>query len=105
MDSSGEVLFRHDLGDQLLALTVSPDGSRLTAVGMSRRRLWSVGDGRLLTDTGTAWSVPQPVQQHPPGAAEVSTGTYRGSDLTVLEAVHKPAMVTVAVSKAVPPCA
>lgn len=56
LDSGGEVLARHDLGDQLLALTVSLDSSRLTAVGMSRRRLWTVADGRLLADTGSAWS-------------------------------------------------
>ncbi|MBC3191842.1 WD40 repeat domain-containing protein [Pseudonocardia sp. C8] len=55
VDASGDVRFRLELGDFLLSLALSEDGTRLAAGGGQRVRIWDVGTGRLLADHPARW--------------------------------------------------
>jgi WD40 repeat protein len=56
VDLSSSVLLRLHLGDFLLGLAASPDGTRLAAGGGERVAVWDLADGRLLAEHPTRWS-------------------------------------------------
>jgi WD40 repeat protein len=56
VDLSSSVQLRLHLGDFLLSLAASPDGTRLAAGGGERVRVWHLADGRLLAEHPTQWS-------------------------------------------------
>ncbi|MGW5647669.1 WD40 repeat domain-containing protein [Saccharopolyspora sp. NPDC003752] len=56
IDPDGSTRHERDLDDALLAITASPDGTRIAALGVGSRRLWSATDGELLRSDGAGWS-------------------------------------------------
>ncbi|MEV0089480.1 hypothetical protein [Saccharopolyspora sp. NPDC050642] len=56
IDPDGSPRYERDLGDALLAVTASPDGTRIAALGVASRRLWSATDGEPLRSEATGWS-------------------------------------------------
>ncbi|TDD34560.1 WD40 repeat domain-containing protein [Saccharopolyspora elongata] len=55
-DPDGSLRYERDLDDALLAIAASPDGTRIAALGMGSRRLWSATDGAVLHSEGAGWS-------------------------------------------------
>lgn len=45
-----------ELGDALLDVAASPDGTRVAAVGMASRKLWNAATGELLCSEAAGWS-------------------------------------------------
>lgn len=55
-DPDGKQRLRLTLDDALLAVAASPDATRLVALGMGSRRLWSTSAGEVLRTDGAGWS-------------------------------------------------
>lgn len=55
-DPDGTPRWRLTLDDALLTVSASPDGTRIVALGMGSRRLWSATDGEVLRTEGAGWS-------------------------------------------------
>jgi WD40 repeat protein len=55
-DPDGASRHHLDLRDALLTVAASPDGTRIIALGMGSRRLWSATDGAVLDASSSGWS-------------------------------------------------
>lgn len=55
-DPDGSPRYERELDDALLAVAASPDGTRIAALGIGSRRLWSATDGAVLHSEGAGWS-------------------------------------------------
>ncbi|GAA2787614.1 hypothetical protein [Saccharopolyspora taberi] len=55
-EPDGALRHGRDLDDALLAIAPSPDGTRIAALGMGSRRLWTATDGNELRAEGAGWS-------------------------------------------------
>ncbi len=55
-DPDGDQRLELTLDDALLSVAGSPDGTRIIALGMGSRRLWSAADGEALRTDSAGWS-------------------------------------------------
>ncbi|GAA4842228.1 WD40 repeat domain-containing protein [Saccharopolyspora rosea] len=55
-DPDGSTRYERDLDDALLTVAASPDGTRIAALGVGSRRLWSATDGAVLHTEQAGWS-------------------------------------------------
>ncbi|MDA3630851.1 hypothetical protein OU415_35875 [Saccharopolyspora sp. WRP15-2] len=55
-DPDGALRWQLTLDDALLTVAASPDGTRIIALGMGSRRMWSATDGAVLHTARAGWS-------------------------------------------------